>query len=87
MDTLRRTRSSLTRITELLDEPCRAMRNLPSQAASNDDLRSKLDEFGSEWEYGIKKLGEFAGAGADALTTIERTFDELEEELVQAFPQ
>jgi hypothetical protein len=34
MNVLRRTRSSLTRITELLDEPCRAMRTLPSQAAS-----------------------------------------------------
>lgn len=83
MAALRRTQSQLSRITDLLDSPRRAMSGLPSDAASNAELRSKLDEFSSEWEYGIGKLGEFSQAGAEALAKIEETFSDLDNELAE----
>lgn len=61
------------------------MADLPSDAAGHDDLRSKLREFGDEWDYGIGKLGDFSGGAADALKTIKDTFQDLDSELAKSF--
>lgn len=86
-DALDRVRKSLLDVEDLLKGPCAGMKDLPSDAAGHDDLRSKLRDFGDEWDYGIGKLGEFSGGAADALASIRDTFTELDTELAQAFDQ
>ena len=73
-DALERVRANLADVEDLLKGPCRGMADLPSDAAGHDDLRTKLRDFGDEWDYGIGKLGDFTGGAADALTTIKDTF-------------
>ncbi|EFQ83721.1 hypothetical protein HMPREF0063_11384 [Aeromicrobium marinum DSM 15272] len=80
-DVIGRTKSRLTSVTDLLDGPCRAMRDLPRDAVAQARLRDKLGEFGDEWEWGIGKLGEFSGAASDGLGQILEAFSEAEDEL------
>lgn len=84
-DALERVRTNLTNVEDLLKGPCKGMADLPSDAAGHDDLRSRLREFGDEWDYGIGKLGDFSGGAADALNTIKETFQALDTELSKSF--
>lgn len=84
-DALERVRSKLADVEDLLKGPCKGMSDLPAEAAGHDDLRSRLRDFGDEWDYGIGKLGEFSGGAVDALATIKATFQELDTELAKAF--
>jgi hypothetical protein len=84
-DVLERVRGNLADVEDLLKGPCRGMADLPADAAGHDDLRSRLREFGDEWDYGIGKLGEFSGGAADALATIRDTFRQLDDELAAVF--
>ena len=84
-DTLERVRANLADVEDLLKGPCKGMADLPADAAGHDDLRSKLREFGDEWDYGIGKLGDFSGGAADALKTIKDTFQDLDRELAKSF--
>jgi hypothetical protein len=81
-DALDRTKTNVENIEGLLSGPCRAMRDLPAEAAGNETLASKLRGFGDEWDYGMGKLGEFSGACSQALGGIRDAFDGLEDELM-----
>lgn len=84
-DALERVRAKLADVEDLLKGPCKGMADLPADAAGHDDLRSRLRDFGDEWDYGIGKLGEFSGGAVSALETIKATFQELDGELAKAF--
>lgn len=86
-DALQRVRTHLDDVSDLLKGPCKGMADLPADAAGHDDLRSKLRDFGDEWDFGIGKLAEFSGGAAEALTTITDTFQQLDSELAKAFEQ
>lgn len=60
---------------------------LPSEAVAQDVLRSRLQEFGDEWAYGITKLGEFSAAAGEALTQVDRAFQKADQELSSALEQ
>jgi hypothetical protein len=84
---LERVRRDLVEVEGLLRGPCRGMSELPADAAGHDDLRSRLRDFGDAWDFGIGRLAQFSGAAADALSSIQKTFTELEDELAAAFDQ
>lgn len=86
-DALRRTRTNLADVRDLLNGPCNQMADLPVDAAGNEDLKKKLREFGDSWDYGIGKLGEFGGACVDALASIDQTFTDLDNELGKALTE
>ena len=86
-EALSATKSNMSDIEDLLKGPCNKMSGLPTEAAGHEELKSKLNEFGDQWDYGIGKLGDFSGACVDALTTIGDTFSGLDEELAKCFDQ
>ena len=86
-DALLRSRRTIQDIEEILGRSCRAMRDLPAEAAGIARLTSRLRDFGDEWDYGIGKLGEFSGSCGDALQSTVEAFSELDEELAKTFEQ
>jgi hypothetical protein len=87
MGALATTKANLGNVEDLLRGPCHGMADLPSEAAGHADLESALEDFGSDWDYGIGKLGEFSGAAVDALGAIGDAFTELDEQLRASFDQ
>lgn len=87
MDALRRTRTDLDRMRSLLGEPVAFMAEQAGAVTGIDVLRSSLRAFGDEWDYGIKKLADYSGGVGEALTEIERTFTELDEQLAATFEE
>lgn len=83
-DALRRTRTAVADMEGLLHGPCRAMRSLPAEAAGDRALVDRLREFGDQWDYGIRKLGEFSAACVEALTGVEEAFTRLDADLASA---
>ncbi len=81
---LARVRSNLTGIRDLMEGPAREMRDVDGVAMGAPALVRRMDEFGSEWAYGIQKLGSFAGDAASALHKVEQAFDEADASLAQA---
>ncbi|GAA4117284.1 hypothetical protein GCM10022215_17750 [Nocardioides fonticola] len=84
LSALERTRSDLTHVASLLREPVGHMAERASAVTEIDALRSRLREFGDEWDYGIGKLSKYSGSVADALAEIKRTFAELDQQLAAA---
>lgn len=87
MDSLRRTRSRLSRIAELLETPCRELRGVPLDSAGHEVLRQRLDSFADEWSYGIGKLGEFSEGTCEALQNVVDTFTDVDTELADGLSQ
>jgi hypothetical protein len=87
MGALATTKGNLSDVEDLLRGPCHGMAALPCEAAGHGDLESALGDFGSDWDYGIGKLGEFSGAAVEALGTIADAFNELDEQLRASFDQ
>lgn len=81
---LARVRENFRRIESMLDAPGRDMRSLDAHEVGHPDLENRMDEFGSEWEYGIQQLGEFAGSAVTALDTIDDAFREADTDLAGA---
>lgn len=84
---LTRTSQSLTHIKELLSSPLDTMNDRAGAATDIDELRSKLRDFGDEWDYGIKKLSEYTDGLGEALDEIRAAFEELEDELASTFDE
>ena len=84
LSALERTRGDLTRVSDLLRDPVGHMADHADAVTEIGVLRSRLREFGDEWDYGIDKLGKYSGAVADALEQIKKTFSELDQQLAQA---
>ncbi|GAB2759691.1 hypothetical protein [Nocardioides pakistanensis] len=85
LDGLARTRDSIDRVERLLREPLDTMASRASAATEIDVLRSRLAEFGEEWDYGIGRLAKYSEGVAEALEQIRRTFTELDEKLAATF--
>lgn len=85
MDGLARTRDSIDRVERLLREPLDTMASRVAAATEIDVPRSRLVEFGDEWDYGIGRLAKYAEGVGEALEQIRRTFTELDEKLAETF--
>jgi hypothetical protein len=80
---LARTRDSIDRVERLLREPLDVMASRAGSATEIEVLRSRLVEFGDEWDYGISRLAKYAEGVGEALAEIGRTFTELDQRLAE----
>lgn len=87
MDALIRTRGNLDRISDLMKDPVGRMSEEASAATSIDELRSKMQEFGDEWNYGIGRLTKYTKGVGEALEQIRTTFTDLDQQLADVFTQ
>jgi hypothetical protein len=83
-DALARVRSNLSGIRELMERPARQMRDVSGSSMGAAALARRMDEFGSEWAYGIDKLSGFAGSAVEALDRIEQAFEDADTSLAEA---
>lgn len=86
-DVIRRTRTNMRHMSDLLSGPGRDMRGLDADAVGVPELERRLDEFGEEWEYGIGQLARFAGNAAEALDEVETAFRKADEDLARALTE
>lgn len=67
-----------------MERPARLMRDVSGAAMGAPDLVRRMDDFGSEWSYGIGKLAGFARDAVTALDQVEKAFDDADTSLEQA---
>jgi hypothetical protein len=83
-EVLARVHRNLTGIRDLMERPARQMQDVDGWVMGAPALVRRMDEFGSEWAYGIRKLASFAGDAASALDRVEQAFDDADASLAQA---
>lgn len=81
---LDRVRYNLGHIDDLFGKPIQAMADIDAKAMGASQLERRMEEFGEEWEYGIKQLRKFSKGAAKTLDTIEKTFTQLDLDLAEA---
>ncbi|KAA1372229.1 hypothetical protein [Aeromicrobium fastidiosum] len=81
MDGLARTRDDIDRIGDLMKDPVGRMSDKAGAATSIEELRSKLQAFGDEWDYGIGRLEKYAKGVSESLEHIRKTFADLDQQL------
>lgn len=84
---LARVRQSLRHITDILEDPMEAIREVGAEDSGVDELTDRLRDFGDEWDYGIGKINEYAGGAADTLQSIGQAFADLDLDLAEALQQ
>ncbi|WP_419993210.1 hypothetical protein [Streptomyces boninensis] len=83
-DMLDSTRKDLRKITRILRKPGEEMDRLDASDMGELTLARRMHDFGDEWSYGIKELGKFSDAAAEALKKIKKSFADLDEDLEKA---
>lgn len=86
-DGLARTRSDLDHVSDLMHSPLDELAGQAGAITSIDHLRSRLEDFGDAWDYGIKKLGTYSQGVGDALQQIHDTFVKLDDQLAEVFDE
>jgi hypothetical protein len=86
-DVLSRAQRDMEGISDLLRRPVDAMRGSAGRATGHERLRSRLQEFGEEWDYGIGQLGKYADGCSAALGNVRAQFEKLDAELCKAFEE
>ena len=84
-DGLARTRENLDHVSELLHSPVDELASQAGSVTEIDRLRSRLQDFGDSWDYGIKKLGKYSEGVGEALQQIRDTFAQLDDKLAEVF--
>lgn len=89
MDTgaIRRSQATFSDIRDRLESAVAGFDSVSGASVAQEELRRRLDELGSSWGAGIKKLGEFAGSAGTALSGIADAFDRVDDELAQALEE
>lgn len=83
-DAIRRSQTTFSDIRGLLEAAVAGFDAVSGDTVAQRELRERLDELGSSWGVGIKKLGEFAEAAAAALSGVAEAFDGVDDELASA---
>lgn len=86
-DALRRTQSTLSDIGVRLEAATSGFTSVSGASVAHADLRARLDDLGSSWGIGLKKLGEYASEAAKALSGVADAFEGTDDELADAFEQ
>lgn len=84
---LRRARRDMDDIKALMERPGDTMRSAASSATGIARLRHRLEEFGSEWDHGIDKMGKYAEGCGEAIDNVLTQFDTLDRELARALEE
>lgn len=80
---LKRVRHDLRHMDELFSKPIHAMANIDAKAMGASQLERRMEDFGDEWEYGIKQLRKFSKGAAKTLDGIEKAFAKLDLDLAK----
>ncbi|PGH49956.1 hypothetical protein [Streptomyces sp. Ru87] len=80
---LDRVRGNLDHIAHLMKQPGRDMEQISGQAMGVPELADRMDDFGDEWSYGIKKLTKFSDQASKALLKVKESFDALDKDLAK----
>ncbi|MCR2799781.1 MULTISPECIES: hypothetical protein [unclassified Microbacterium] len=83
-EALRRTQATLSDIGQRLEAATSGFASISGASVAHADLRSRLDELGSSWGIGLKKLGEYAGGAATALNGVADAFEGTDDALADA---
>ena len=86
-DALRRTESTLADIGRRLEGATAGFTSVSGASVAHADLRSRLDDLGSSWGIGLKKLGDYATEAATALAGVADSFEGADNELADALAQ
>lgn len=84
---IRRSQATFGDIRDRLEAAVAGFDSVSGSTVAQEQLRQRLDELGSSWGVGIKKLGEFAEAAAGALSGIADAFDSVDDELALALEE
>jgi hypothetical protein len=84
---LDRVKRNLRDITDILENPMEKIQDVGASDAGVDELSDRLGEFGDEWDYGIGKINDYAGAAADTIQTVQEGFADLDLSLAEALRQ
>ncbi|WP_371791275.1 hypothetical protein OG285_15450 [Streptomyces sp. NBC_01471] len=80
-EVLNRVRGNLDHIAHLMKQPGRDMEHISGASIGVPELARRMDHFGDEWSYGIKKLTKFSVNASEALLKIKESFEKLDAEL------
>lgn len=81
---IRGSQATFADIRTRLESAVSGFSSVSGAGVAQDELRQRLDELGGSWGIGIKKLGEFANAAAEALAGVADAFDTADDELARA---
>lgn len=81
---IRRSQTTFSDIRARLEGAVAGFDAVSGASVAQPELRRRLDELGSSWGVGIKKLGEYAASAATALGGVADAFDGVDDELASA---
>lgn len=84
---VRRSQTTFSDIRTRLEDAVAGFGSVSGASVAQPELRQRLDELGSSWGVGIKKLGQYAEAAATALGGVADAFDGVDEELAAALEE
>ena len=86
-DAITRSKETFSDIRARLEAAVAGFDSVSGASVAQDQLRHRLDELGSSWGVGIKKLGEYAEAAASALSGVADAFTSADDELAKALEE
>lgn len=78
-DPITRSKETFSDIRARLEAAVAGFDSVSGASVAQEQLRHRLDELGSSWGVGIKKLGEYAEAAAAALSGVADAFTSADE--------
>lgn len=81
---LRGSQATFGDIRDRLESAVAGFSSVSGSTVAQAELRSRLDDLGSSWGVGIKKLSEYANAAAGALAGVADAFDSADDGLATA---
>ncbi len=82
-----RSQETFSDIRTRLEAAVAGFGSVSGASVAQEQLRQRLDELGSSWGVGIKKLGEYAEAAATALSGVADAFAAVDDELAKALEE
>lgn len=86
-EAIRRSQATFSDIRGRLEAAVAGFGSVSGASVAQPELRDRLDELGSSWGVGIKKLGEYAESAATALSGVADAFDAADDELARALEE
>lgn len=83
-DAIRRSHATFADIRTRLESAVAGFDSVSGASVAQEELRQRLDELGSSWGVGLKKLSDYADSAAQALSGVADAFDAVDDELASA---
>lgn len=83
-DAIRRSRTVMVHISDKFHAATAGFTSVSGDSVAQADLRAQLDDLGSAWGIGLKKLGEYAGDAGRALGGVADACEHTDRQLADA---